>query len=225
MGLFAANPEPIRHREPSPHSRLKPEHTSGLSRQKRPQPVQQTSQSGYLGRGETVFPVRPAQFIVVPPIDPPKKPARAILHAPLHSPAAAASDASPETPLATATASSQGFLDVRTTCRRFQPLTGRPRLLAMQYPRATEATPQPPDLPTGLKASQPFRTGIVPGTTRKHANGPRLPCRGHRPSSCMVCTTPARLLLRPHSQTSAFDTCPTKGRHRRPSRPLKSFLR
>ena len=54
----------------------------------------------------------------------------------------------------------------------------------------TGTTPQPPDLPTGQKASQPFRTGIVPGTTRKHANGPRLPCRGHRPSSRMVCTTP-----------------------------------
>ena len=34
-----------------------------------------------------------------------------------------------------------------------------------------------------------------------------------------------QLLLRPHSQTSAFDTYPTKGTHRRPSRPLKSFLR
>jgi hypothetical protein len=86
MGLFAANPEPIierTFRQPPAGLAAKPRYKSGLSRKKRPQPVQKTSQSGYLGRGGTVFPVRPAQFIVVPLIHPPKKPARAILHAPL----------------------------------------------------------------------------------------------------------------------------------------------
>jgi hypothetical protein len=133
-------------------------------------------------------------------------------------------------PLAAATASCQGFLDVRRTSRRFQPLTGRPRLLAMQYPTATEATPQPPDLPTGQKASQPFRTGFLMPSQRRFARRrfrpqherplldskkcPAPPVARQRAATALPRTPPrlarglhhvrARLLLRPHSQTSAF---------------------
>jgi hypothetical protein len=55
-----------------------------------------------------------------------------------------------------------------------------------------------------LKASQPFRRGIVSGTTREHASGSQLPCCAHRPVRSMVFTkNRTGFLLRPHSQTSA----------------------
>ena len=116
------------------------------------------------GRGETVFPVRPAQFIVVPLIHPPKKPSRASLHAPHQSPAAAASDTSPEMPLATATASCQGS-------RRPRQRPSRPTFRPAQWPVSPFVVALCPAPPV---ARQRAATAL-----------PRL-----RPSRCMVFTTP-----------------------------------
>ena len=55
-------------------------------------------------------------------------------------------------------------------------------------------------------ASQPFRRSIRIQHHLEYANGPRLPCREHRPSIRMFHHANTRLLLRPHSQTSAFET-------------------
>jgi hypothetical protein len=97
---------------------------------------------------------------------------------------------------------------------------------------------------------QPFRCGIVLGTTRADANGSRVPSRDPARIIRRLPSSAIRLLLRPHSQTSGFHaSCRTKvaatsfvdaatsirrltpkhlsdhDRHRRPSRPLMSFLR
>ena len=99
----------------------------------------------------------------------------------------------------------------RITSRRLQPLRGRYRLLAMQYPSATEATPQPPDLPTGQKASQPFRCGTCAGTTRKHANGPRLPCRDTAQVRTWFAPRPNPASTQaPLPDFSVSNTCPTR---------------
>jgi hypothetical protein len=164
MGLFLANPEPLikrTFRRPLTGLVAKPRYKSGLSRKKRPQPEQKTSQSGYLGRGETVFPVRPAQFIVVPLSQPLKTPERATCthhfnRQPLLQ----------ETPLPRCHLQPQPHpaKDFLTYAQRvldsnllqagldFSPCSTQGRL---------GQRPEPPGLPTGLMASQPFRTGFL----------------------------------------------------------------
>ena len=112
-GLFAATPKPLRKGTLAANKSRCPSTDRASVEQVGRTRCSKPHRADYAGRGETVFPVRPAQFIVVPLIKPPRKPTRAILHAPLHSSAVTASDTSPKMPLATATASNQGLLDVR----------------------------------------------------------------------------------------------------------------
>jgi hypothetical protein len=87
--------------------------------------------------------------------------------------------------------------------------------------------PQPPDLPIGHRKwpVSPFALAIVPGTTRKHANGPRLPCRDAAQARTWFAPRPSPASTwTPLPELSISSTRPTKGGHRRPSRPLDSFL-
>ncbi len=68
-----------------------------------------------------------------------------------------------------------------------------------------------------VKTRRSFRRCIVLSTTCQHANGPPLPCSGHR-------RAPARFLLRAHSQTRPFETPGRQARHRLPHRKDEPFL-
>ncbi len=179
----------------------KPAYKSGISRKKR-QPAQRTSPNGLVGGVATVF------HSATPPIhscsarSTSEKTGACSTHAPLNSSAAAAKDTSPEMPLAAATASCQGFwrLGQRPSRPTFRSATenGQSALSSWHLCPAPSVS-----TPTGRDCLA--------------ATPPRLARDLHHALT--------RLLLRPHSQTSAFDTYPTKGTHRRPSRRLKSFLR
>lgn len=53
----------------------------------------------------------------------------------------------------------------------------------------------------------PFVVASCPAPPVKHANEPPLPCRGHRPKApAAPAATAPGFLLRPHSQTPAFET-------------------
>ena len=179
----------------------KPAYKSGISRKKR-QPAQRTSPNGLVAGSQLYSTVRPRQFIVVPLVLPPKKPERAA---------------------------------------RTHHLTRQPLLQKTPLPRC-RLPPQPhPAKDSGDWAQRPSRPTFRSATE----NGQSALSSWHlcpAPSvstptgrDCLAATPPrlardlhhalTRLLLRPHSQTSAFDTYPTKGTHRRPSRRLKSFLR
>jgi hypothetical protein len=67
MGLFTANPEPVIEEEPLLHTRPTPGYKSGGSRIKTTEAgAVKPFKANALGRGGTVFQVRPAQFIGVP---------------------------------------------------------------------------------------------------------------------------------------------------------------
>lgn len=109
------------------------------------------------------------------------------MHAPLESSAATANDTSSEMPLAAATASNHGK-------RQLKQRLSHPTSRLAKWPVS------------------PFVLAFVPGTTRSTPTGcdclaatPPKPVHGRN-------HTQAKLLLRPHSQTSAFDTHPTKAR-------------
>lgn len=145
----------------------------------------------------------------------------------------------PRCPPATDTASNHRlFLGVCKTRLSGQPLR-EGEIVGPATQEATEDSLQSPDLPIGQVfrsrrdrhsttqkswavdshqqqelslASQPFRCDIRIQHHLEYANGPRLPCREHRPNTRMFHHANARLLLRPHSQTSAFETPIRPGR-------------
>jgi hypothetical protein len=207
-----------------------------------------------LGRGVTVFPVRPAQFIVVPLNQPPREPACAGRTHHLSCQYAAAGGNSPKMP------------------------TGDRNRIQSQI-LATEAKPRPPDLPIGQTsrcrrdrhstsrkswsadsrqrqdaqlASQPFRCGFLEPTQAvhhccrfrphgiytpinrprsvqhhlEHTNGPRLPCRDTAQARTWFFPTHTPSFYSgPTPRLQHFNHLPDQGRHRRPSRLLKPFLR
>ncbi len=171
----------------------------------------------------------------------------------MESPAAAANGTSPEMPLAAATASNQGFLDARMAGTPPRPVSRpAPTIHHAASSGNRGSRPSRPDLPTGRysalatidfprpmghgspigdsigmkMASQPFRSGICDQHHLYHANGPRLPCREHRPGPHVVCTTAKPgFYSGPTPRLQRFNHPFDQNGHRRPSRLLKPFLR
>jgi len=202
MGLFAANPKPLTEAEPFLAVRFDRTRLQiGYQSEERTEAAQPTSNGDSLSRGAPVLHSAPPPIHSCSAQSTSAKTGACRMHAPLESSAAAARDTSPEVPLTAATASDQGF-------------------------SATEATPQPPDLSTGQSQSAlslwrmcPAPPVSTPTDCDCLAATPPRPVHGHDHAQ-------AQLLLRPHSQTSAFES-PARpwSRHRRPSRLLKPFLR
>jgi len=200
--LFAANPEPLTEAEPSccvlrPNPATDRVAVRRADRSRHSQPRMATHSAGSL----LYSTVRPRQFIVVPLNQPPQKPARA-----------GCTHHSNRRPLPQTT-----------------PLP-RCRLRPQPHPTTDNRRPrQRPSRPTSRPAEwpvSPFVVTNVPGTTRSTptdcdclAATPPRPEHGHDHAQ-------VQLLLRPHSQTSAFESpARPRSRHRRPSRQLKPFLR
>jgi hypothetical protein len=183
-----------------------------------------------------------------------KRPARAE-HAPLVSSAATARGTSPEMPACSRNRIlsrtprrpklSFGRPTSRSALDSDAAKNGSPGLVASQWPLSTPRE--------SLKASQPFRCGICARhhpnryqRNRKHfcrghwpqetlscctgikqrANGLRLPCRNSArvEASTIRCPGPASTWA-PLPDFRISITWRTYAKHRRPSRPLKSFLR
>jgi hypothetical protein len=182
MGLLAANPKPLNEREPS--WAVRSERTSppiGVRQPNCRRPRRQPRKAGRLANVATVFhsPTSPIHSRSAPRTS--RKAGACRRHAPLASPAATASDTSPETPLAAATASCHGK-------RRLRQGPSRPTSRSAQWPVG------------------PFVVALVPGTTRSTptdcdclAAMPPRPEHGR-------CRAQAQLLLGPHSQTPAFQS-------------------
>ena len=180
-----------------------------------------------------------------------KKTGACNLHAPLHSSAAAANDTSPEMPLAAATASNQGFtrLGNSPAAPTFRSAIA-PATAKVDFPRPMPQIANPRQYRKQEMASQPFRRGFVSSTTcntptgrdclaatpprfargSHHARSP-APTQAPLPESSIFLSssagtppqlTPPRTTASPGQYKS---THPTIGGHRRPSRPLDSFLR
>ncbi len=198
MGLFAANPEPVQNRTFAAHDdRTRRRIGLGCLCQAK---HDRRPQSSPLGGVATVF------HSATPPIHSrsaqptSRKIGACIMHAPLESSAATASGTSPEMPIAAATASNHGSW-------------------------TTGATPQPPDLSI-RNASQPFRCGIVPGTTRSTPTGRDCLAANTARAGAWSKPCPASTSTQaPLPELSISSTRLTTDGHRRPSRPLDSFLR
>ena len=175
-GLFAANPKPLierTFRRSLTGLAATPRYKSDLSRKKRPQPEQKTSQSGYFGPGETVFPVRPAQFIVVPLIKPPRKLSACIFARTTFSASRRRKRHLSQMPPPAATASNQGCLDARTknqspNSASLKPASTVRRAVLKRRPghRPSRPTFRPAKWPVS-----PFVLALVPGTTRSTPTG------------------------------------------------------
>ncbi len=201
----------------------------------------------------TVFPVRPRQFIVVPPAEPLEKPLRAVRNAhgtathasrlprPATSPEAVRRTDAPHSPESLrptpAAALRSGGIGVAQ---------GRPGQTPAARPSDRPHGPVSPFVvvfPLALAASRvaryhpdgfprmdtllprPFGREVARSTGKpKRTNGSRLPCRDTaRPKTASRGLLPAPTW----APLPDFSVChlPDRGRHRRPSRPLKSFLR
>ena len=202
-GLFAANPKPLNERTfrvPSADLAAKPAYKSGIRRKKRQSGTENLSERT-LGGVATVF------HSATPPIH----------NCSAHS-----------------TSKKTG------ACNMHAPLNRQPLLQKTPLPRC-RLQPQPhPAKDSGDRGNAPAaRPSDRPRNGQSALSSWHL-CPAPSVSTptgrdCLAATPPRlargfhhaqpRLLLRPHSQSSAFDTYPTKGTHRRPSRRLKSFLR
>ena len=124
--------------KPPKHNPPLPGYKSGVDREQRPAIVQQSSQRRLCWAGRNCIPSSPR---------------------PIHSCSAPSSSKKTGVCISAHTASIVSRCHERHLSR--DAACGRNRI---QPSLATEATPQPPDLPTGSMASQPFR----PGTCARH---------------------------------------------------------
>jgi hypothetical protein len=124
------------------------------------------------------------------------------MHAPLESPAATASDTSPEMPRTAATASNHRK-------RQLKQRPSHPTSRLAQWPVSPFVAAFLIALPTFAGCRQTKKCPAPPVARRRAATAlpgtPPRPVHGRNHA-------PAQLLLRPHSQTPAFVTHPTKVR-------------